>query len=59
MKRDAYFDPRLYWSAPWSDRWTDTGLERRLLGGDWQTVPDGEYTIDRSRPRKPVLVLRE
>ena len=56
--RGAYYDPLLFWSAPWTDRINGTTRERRLADGSWQPVPDGGYEIDRSNPVKPVLVHR-
>jgi hypothetical protein len=56
--RGAYYDPLLYWSAPWTDRMNGTVMERRLAGGDWEKLPEGQYQIDRSNPAHPTLGLR-
>ena len=40
--RGAYFDPYLYWSAPWSDR-IEYGPEGEAIRT--RTTPDGEITL--------------
>lgn len=57
VRRGVYFDPILFWSAPWIDRLTNGVLERRTLGEDWLVPPNGTYQIDRSEPARPTLNL--
>ncbi|MFZ5965223.1 hypothetical protein ACOXXX_19945 [Thalassococcus sp. BH17M4-6] len=66
--RGAYFDPILYWTAPWTDtaRYDEAGAlegwERRGPGEETAFVPSGadmlpaqRHAVDTSDPGKPVL----
>ncbi|MEM6635131.1 MAG: hypothetical protein AAF667_04495 [Pseudomonadota bacterium] len=57
--RRMAFDPLLYWTAPWSDRFVDGRWQRRFHGtAEWRdSNPDFVHPIDRSDPKRPVLQL--
>ncbi|MEO0990899.1 MAG: hypothetical protein AAFX00_08130, partial [Pseudomonadota bacterium] len=52
--RDAYLDPLLYWSAPWTDAFTEGGIARRMHTSG-QAVAPGDLTLDRSDGAFPTL----
>ncbi|NDK35509.1 hypothetical protein GXP64_11585 [Rhodovulum sulfidophilum] len=65
--RDAYYDPVLFWSAPWTDRaeydgaGARTGWTRIGHDGNTRTLPpeigEGVYQIERLQPERPYLIM--
>ncbi|MBL3570653.1 hypothetical protein BV509_00475 [Rhodovulum sulfidophilum] len=67
MGRGVYYDPLLFWSAPWTDRagydgaGALTGWTRFGHDGNTRTLPpevgEGVYQIERLQPERPYLIM--